>query len=171
MIIVGIFILIWYCDNVFPNRGNSASPLFFLSNKYWRCLSQRRRKISFQKDVGKSPTKFSYDNLQPHDTVNTEKDRVLDNLVAGRNCKGVRITRLGKTYHKYPFGIKSRNDMEALKDVYLEIDEGELLTILGPNGAGKTTFFGVLTGLFEPSTGTAEIYNYDIRFDLDDVPF
>ena len=54
--------------------------------------------------------------------------------------KGLRITRLGKTYRKYPFGIKSSKDFEALKDVYLEVDDGELLGILGHNGAGKKIF-------------------------------
>ncbi len=50
---------------------------------------------------------------------------------------GLRITRLGKTYRKYPFGINSTADFEALRDVYLEIEDGELLGILGHNGAGQ----------------------------------
>ena len=51
--------------------------------------------------------------------------------------KGLRITRLGKTYRKYPFGFTSSSDFEALREIYLEIEDGELLGILGHNGAGK----------------------------------
>ena len=46
----------------------------------------------------------------------------------------MRIRNLGKTYSKYPFGIKSKKDVIALKNVYLEIEEGEILAILGHNG-------------------------------------
>jgi len=45
-------------------------------------------------------------------------------------CAGLRIVKLGKTYTKLPFGIKSKRDMEALKDIYLEIEDGELLALL-----------------------------------------
>ena len=51
--------------------------------------------------------------------------------------KGLRITRLGKTYRKYPFGISSSSDFEALREIYLEVEDGELLGILGHNGAGS----------------------------------
>jgi len=49
-----------------------------------------------------------------------------------------------------------------VKDLYLEVEAGELLSLLGHNGAGKTTLISVLTGLFEPTSGRAEICNYDI---------
>ena len=48
--------------------------------------------------------------------------------------KGLRITKLGKTYTKYPFGIRSQKDFVALRDVYLEVEKNELLAILGHNG-------------------------------------
>lgn len=37
-------------------------------------------------------------------------------------------------YSKYPFGIKSVKDVEALKDIFLEVEENELLGLLGHNG-------------------------------------
>jgi branched-chain amino acid transport system ATP-binding protein len=41
----------------------------------------------------------------------------------------------------------------AVKDVSLEVREGEILSLIGPNGAGKTTIFNVLTGFARPSSG------------------
>lgn len=41
----------------------------------------------------------------------------------------------------------------AVKDVSLNVEEGELHAIIGPNGAGKTTFFNTITGYFRPTKG------------------
>lgn len=62
---------------------------------------------------------------------------------------------MGKVYRKYPCGIKSKDDFEALKSVYLEVDSNELLAILGHNGAGKSTMINVLTGILDATSGSA----------------
>ncbi len=41
----------------------------------------------------------------------------------------------------------------AVKDVSLDVREGEILSLIGPNGAGKTTIFNLLTGFARPSAG------------------
>ena len=38
------------------------------------------------------------------------------------------------------FDLHNGNSIQALKDVSLEIDEGQIITVLGPSGCGKTTF-------------------------------
>jgi len=48
--------------------------------------------------------------------------------------------------------------LQALRDVSLQVREGELAGIIGPNGAGKTTLFNLITGVYRPTSG-------DIRFD------
>ncbi len=43
--------------------------------------------------------------------------------------------------------------VHAVKDISLEVTEGELLVILGANGAGKSTLLGTAAGLIKPATG------------------
>jgi len=44
----------------------------------------------------------------------------------------------------------------------LEIPAGQLVGLLGPNGAGKSTTIKMLTGMLEPTSGTAEIAGFDV---------
>ena len=45
-------------------------------------------------------------------------------------------------------------DFQALKNVNLDIRQGEIFALLGPNGAGKTTLISIICGIVTPSTGT-----------------
>jgi branched-chain amino acid transport system ATP-binding protein len=47
--------------------------------------------------------------------------------------------------------------LQALSEVGIEIERGQVYGLIGPNGAGKTTFFNVLTGLYTPDSGSFEL--------------
>ena len=59
--------------------------------------------------------------------------------------------------------VKRFGDFEAVKGVSFTVDEGEVFGLLGPNGAGKTTTISMLTGVLEPTSGTARIGGHDLR--------
>ena len=60
-------------------------------------------------------------------------------------------------------GIKKRYDnIEVLKGVDVEIEQGELVAIVGPSGAGKTTLIQILGSLMKSDGGTVEINGTDI---------
>jgi len=52
--------------------------------------------------------------------------------------------------------------INALTDVDLEVQPGELVGLIGPNGAGKTTFFNCLLGMLRPEGGTVTLDGRDI---------
>ena len=56
---------------------------------------------------------------------------------------------------------KQYDDVEALKNVELEVEEGEFFGLLGPNGAGKTTLLKILTCQLKKSEGKAEVFGLD----------
>ncbi|HAY85357.1 MAG TPA: export ABC transporter ATP-binding protein [Chloroflexi bacterium] len=62
---------------------------------------------------------------------------------------------------------KKYGDFEAVKGISFEVQQGEVFGLLGPNGAGKTQTISMLTGVIEPTSGTARVGGYDIRKDMD----
>ncbi len=52
---------------------------------------------------------------------------------------------------------KSFGGLTAVKEVNLNVDEGEIVGIIGPNGAGKTTLFNLISGFLEPDSGTVKL--------------
>ncbi|RUO29739.1 multidrug ABC transporter ATP-binding protein [Aliidiomarina sedimenti] len=57
---------------------------------------------------------------------------------------------------RYPSGL------QALNDVSLSIERGEILALLGPNGAGKTTLISIICGLVNPGSGSVSVDGYDV---------
>jgi ABC-2 type transport system ATP-binding protein len=65
----------------------------------------------------------------------------------------ISIAGLSKTY---------ASGLNALKDVNLEVNRGEIFALLGPNGAGKTTLISIICGIVNPGTGTVTVAGHDI---------
>lgn len=58
------------------------------------------------------------------------------------------------------FGLQT-----AVDQLSLEVPKGQIVGLLGPNGAGKSTTLKMLTGLLEPTAGTAVIAGFDLLAD------
>ena len=53
-------------------------------------------------------------------------------------------------------------DAQALEDINLHVDEGEIIAIIGANGAGKTSLIKAIAGIHTPSKGSIEFRDKDI---------
>jgi ABC-2 type transport system ATP-binding protein len=71
----------------------------------------------------------------------------------------IRVSKLSKLY-----GYTA-----AVSDLSFNIEQGEILGFLGPNGAGKTTTMRMLTCYLPPTSGSAEIFGFDILRDSMEV--
>ncbi|MAZ66147.1 MAG: multidrug ABC transporter ATP-binding protein [Kangiellaceae bacterium] len=58
------------------------------------------------------------------------------------------------------------NGFQALNDVCLDINKGEIFALLGPNGAGKTTLISTICGIVNPTSGSVEVDGHDIIKDF-----
>lgn len=54
------------------------------------------------------------------------------------------------------------NNQTAVKDLNIQIQEGEIFGLVGPDGAGKTTIIRLLTAVLEPTSGQGWVYGKDI---------
>jgi ABC-2 type transport system ATP-binding protein len=69
----------------------------------------------------------------------------------------IKTENLGRTYKK------EKGVIEALKNINIEVNKGEIFGLLGPNGAGKTTLIKILTTLLLPTSGKAYVLGYDVE--------
>jgi ABC-2 type transport system ATP-binding protein len=72
--------------------------------------------------------------------------------------KALSLRQLSKTY---------RNDVQALKGIDLDVEQGDFFALLGPNGAGKTTAIGIIASLVNKTAGQVQVFGHDIDADLE----
>ncbi|GAA3994272.1 ABC transporter ATP-binding protein [Comamonas faecalis] len=62
--------------------------------------------------------------------------------------------------------VTPRGAFHALRDISLDIEEGEFFGLLGPNGAGKTTLISILAGLARATEGRVSVLGHDVQSDF-----
>jgi ABC-2 type transport system ATP-binding protein len=83
----------------------------------------------------------------------------------------IEIERLSKSYRVYQKqeglwasirGLVRRDyrEVQAVREISLQVEKGEFVAFLGPNGAGKTTTLKLLSGVIYPTGGTARVLGY-----------
>ncbi|HKX79855.1 MAG TPA: ABC transporter ATP-binding protein [Novosphingobium sp.] len=74
----------------------------------------------------------------------------------------ISIRDLAKRYA----GVGGEPGKQALNGVSFDVPEGEIFGLLGPNGAGKSTLINILSGMVMKTSGSAEIWGFDIDRDM-----
>jgi ATP-binding cassette subfamily A (ABC1) protein 3 len=72
----------------------------------------------------------------------------------------LKIEELVKTYS---------NKVRAVNNISVKMYADQIFVLLGHNGAGKTSVISILTGLYDPSEGNAEVFGHNMFDDFDSV--
>uniref|UniRef100_A0A8C9ZQ24 ATP binding cassette subfamily A member 3 n=1 Tax=Sander lucioperca TaxID=283035 RepID=A0A8C9ZQ24_SANLU len=132
----------WYMEAVFPGEYGVPLPsYFFVLPSYW-CSSPRMALVN--------------EKEEEEDAEKALKGEFIEEEPAGL-VSGVKIKHLAKVSNK---------TRQAVRDLTMNMFEGQITVLLGHNGAGKTTTLSMLTGLFPPTSGRAYINGYDICQDM-----
>lgn len=158
-------ILVWYIEHVHPGSYGLPKPWYFpFTKSYWCCGSMRtveecpnllslcRRGNLGLLSVMEEDQACAMAQQDPEHARKFEPEPI-------HLPQGVCIDNLTKVYK---LGRKV-----AVKQLSLNLYEGQITSFLGHNGAGKTTTMSMLSGLIPPSGGYATVYGLDIRTDMD----
>uniref|UniRef100_A0A671GCV0 ABC transporter domain-containing protein n=1 Tax=Rhinolophus ferrumequinum TaxID=59479 RepID=A0A671GCV0_RHIFE len=127
----------WYIEAVFPGEYGVAKPwYFFLLRSHW----------CGKKPKGKNETKQFNDTTESKYFESEPTD-----LVAG-----IQLQHLYKEFRV------EKTTKIAIRDLTLNLYEGQISVLLGPNGAGKSTTLSILSGLFPATSGEAYVNGYEI---------
>uniref|UniRef100_H0XJ34 ABC transporter domain-containing protein n=1 Tax=Otolemur garnettii TaxID=30611 RepID=H0XJ34_OTOGA len=127
----------WYIEAVFPGSYGMPKPWnFFLLRSYW-----------FGNPPEKRPEINQFYDAVLHDYFEAEPTDLVPGIQIQNLCKVFRVNNENKV---------------AIKDLSLNLYEGQITVLLGHNGAGKSTTLSILSGLYPPTSGKAYINGYNI---------
>uniref|UniRef100_A0A5F5PEQ8 ATP binding cassette subfamily A member 3 n=1 Tax=Equus caballus TaxID=9796 RepID=A0A5F5PEQ8_HORSE len=134
----------WYVEAVLPGQFGVPQPwYFFIMPSYWCGLPRTVFGKEEDDDDPEKALRTEYFEAEPEDLV-----------------AGIKIKHVSKVFK---VGNKGK---AAVRDLNLNLYEGQITVLLGHNGAGKTTTLSMLTGLFPPTSGRAYISGYEISQDM-----
>ncbi|CAI2386282.1 unnamed protein product [Moneuplotes crassus] len=152
---IGLFLIGVYLDNVLPKQfGKRQHPCFMFKKSYWfgtTARSENEDKERLLAGEGDSEQNNNPENFEavPPNVRQFEKSG---------ECMKVRNLR--KVYG---------DGKVAVDDLSLTMYKDQIFALLGHNGAGKTTTFSILMGLYQPSGGSASVFNINMVDQSDQV--
>lgn len=147
MTAIVLFFVALYVENVLPGGYGVSKPWYFIfTADFWRNFNNYQPFEDHRSDA--EQCEFTYSNV---DKSNFESEPMNKSV-------GIEIRNLTK---------KFTSDKAAVNNLSINIYSNQITCLLGQNGAGKTTTISMLTGMMEPSSGTAYINGYDIRSKMD----
>ncbi|KAK4327951.1 hypothetical protein Pmani_001612 [Petrolisthes manimaculis] len=145
MLVLDLFLycfLIWYVDQISPGTYGVSLPWYFPFQKsYW---------------FGTVPSEEGLGNGEVDSKLQQNFEEEPEGL-----RPGIVIRNLRKE-----FRALGRKTKVAVENVSMTCYEGQCTVLLGHNGAGKTTTMSILTGVFAPSGGAAEVGGWNIATHL-----
>ncbi|CAH3155546.1 unnamed protein product, partial [Porites evermanni] len=140
----------WYVEAIFPGEYGIPKPFYFpCMPSYW-CGVNSPKEVHV---ILNNSAESSDDDADGKADVEDEPDLPV----------GVAIKRLRKVFKG------SSGSKVAVDDLSLNIFKGQITALLGHNGAGKTTTISMLTGLFPPTDGSADVNGLSIISDMDAI--
>ncbi len=79
----------------------------------------------------------------------------------GETAPAIEISKLSKSYLSGSRFWTKRTHVDALRDVTLRVERGEIFGLVGRNGYGKTTLIKCVAGLILPTGGGVQVYGHD----------
>ncbi|BBG02567.1 MULTISPECIES: ABC transporter ATP-binding protein [Pseudonocardia] len=97
--------------------------------------------------------------------IRNDGDDVRPGAVDVPDAPAIRITGVNRVF------TRGGSSFTAIRDVHLEVQQGEFLSVVGPSGCGKSTLLNLLAGLAKPDGGTVETFGAPVRGVNPDVGF
>eukprot|EP01006_Ploeotia_vitrea_P028127 TRINITY_DN60864_c0_g1_i2.p1 TRINITY_DN60864_c0_g1~~TRINITY_DN60864_c0_g1_i2.p1 ORF type:complete len:1967 (-),score=214.38 TRINITY_DN60864_c0_g1_i2:93-5993(-) len=132
-------ILSWYISHVFAGATGNSQPLWFPILPSFWRGRLRSKKVSKEA-------------MQDMDTTQLKEQESNDH-------RSIIIHKLSKVF-------KNKN---ALKELSMTMNHGEVFSILGHNGAGKTTAINILTGIHAPTHGYAWVFGKSTATEMHEI--
>ncbi|KAK9765542.1 hypothetical protein K7432_006044 [Basidiobolus ranarum] len=152
-----LYLLIaWYVDHLKPGEEGIALPWNFLFCKsYWKST-----KLT---DLSRNTAPIKDTELIAASKINDDDKHMFElqdvSFITPPDRGAILITDLKKTFKVKNKGFcKGSRKVNAVNNLDLDLNRGQVLAFLGHNGAGKTTTISMLSGLTLPDDGTISIF-------------
>lgn len=152
-----LFALAGYLSYVTPSEFGVRRPWYYALYRVFRqCLGIRKRREVAESESIDETELLEMSRASDDELVKKERYEVLSTRKY-ENAPLV-IKNIKKIYHRNNINLSNC----AIDGVTFAIEEGNVFGLLGCNGAGKSSLLGILTGLFESTSGTAFVAGYDV---------